>query len=260
MAVKSKSKHARKYHPSVCFRIFNYARQGFSLSQIASLVGVSFQAFQLWREKHELVVEAIKQGKAEYTRNGKTQTFKEYVFDRLPEHLKELWDQIDACEEKQNGPERIDALLNDQGKKARQHLFLYALTASSFNASEAMRKVCINRATLNHWKDNDPDFATLMDEIHWHKGNFFENTLINACQNQEPAAIIFANRTFNKDRGYGAKLEVEVSGQVNHIHAVVDLDKLSLSIECRKEILAAVKQQEEVKRLEQSRGDVVDAA
>jgi hypothetical protein len=52
-------------------------------------------------------------------------------------------------------------------------------------------------------------------------------------------AIIFANERLNREQ-YGQK--IEVTGQVNHIHAHIDVSKLDLDPETKSKILLACKQ------------------
>ena len=141
----------------------------------------------------------------------------------------------------------MERLLDNAGKRARQHLFLYALTASNFNASEACRKVNISRKTFENWVTTEPEFGQLIDEMHWHKKNFFESALVGLIRSGDSSATIFANRTLNRDRGYNEKFELEVKGQVNHAHAhIVQIDDLNLPIKVRRLILEAMRDEDNI--------------
>lgn len=223
---------------------YELARSGLTNPKIAEALGVSNGIFRKWLEKRPALVHALK--RARRTRhNSNTTTFRDYVYGRLPEHLQKLWDKLSQCETQKNGIRRIQALLESQGKDARQHLFLYAITASNFNFSDACRKVNLPRKTVESWIKTDPDFAQLLDEIHLAKKDFFEGALVESVRAGDTAAIIFANKTLNRDRGYNDKQEVEFKGTLDVNHTVVPIDDLlpNLSIEAKREILQIMRKQ-----------------
>lgn len=238
---KSKSSPtASKWRDSHYVTAYEAARDGGSKEQIAAALGMSSFSLDSWRKKKPALDLAISRGR-EVRGGTDAQSFRDYVYQRLPKHLRELWDKIHACEKKKSGLERVEALLHNAGKQVRQSLFIYALTATNFNFSRACRMVNINLATFEQWKTLDPDFAELLDEIHWHKKNFFENSLIGRCASGDTSAIIFANRTFNRDRGYADKQEIEHSGEVTHLHAGLRISDLDLPLETKKQILEAIR-------------------
>ncbi len=224
-------------------RAYELARSGLSDAKISSALGVSALTFGNWKRAKSALKDALE--RARLAKDGKQQTFAEFVYRQLPQNLQELWDQISRCSTVKNGIQRIEALLDNAGKQARQHLFLYALVNSSFSPSEACRQVNISRSTLESWVTQEPEFSMLMDEIHWHKQNFFEASLVDRVKEGDPSCTIFANKTYNRDRGYGEKLDVDLKGNINHththLHVVVKVDDLQLPIETRKLILQAVR-------------------
>jgi hypothetical protein len=96
----------------------------------------------------------------------------------------------------------------------------------------------------------------LIDEIQFHKSEFFETALIDCVEARETSAVIFANKTFNRDRGYGAS--VDIRGNIHHTtdanSAAVDLLELSeyLSQSAKTELLDALRKREEKKKLASS--------
>jgi len=238
---KTKNMPKRKWCEDYYVTAYELARSGLSDNKIAEAMGVSLGTLRDWRIEFPAFTNAIRRGKAFATKQNGTVTFRDYVYKRLPPDLRELWDKINACERHTNGIQKIEALFAEQGLRARQHLFLYALTASNFNASLACRKVGISRQTMLDWKERDPSFSVLLDEIDWHKGNFFESALIRAVKEGDTSTIMMANRTFNKNRGYGTKVEVEHTGEVNHNLNIVNLDAITLPIEVRRQLLEAIK-------------------
>jgi hypothetical protein len=224
-------------------KAYELAKSGLSERQVARSLGVSLSGFQVWKRNKPALQDALKRAKA--GGGEKVVSFREYVFKHLPPHLQELWNKINACDGLDNAFLRVEALLSDAGKNARQHIFLYALTASNFNLSEACRKSNVNKKTYENWIRYDPDFADLVQEIHWHKKNFFENKLIELADEGDVHATVFANRTFNADLGYGDKMKHEVSGQINVSVNVVPVQELDLDIETRREVLAALRRAKE---------------
>lgn len=238
----------KKFKNTMYARVYELARNGFGEKKIAALIGVSYPTFNSWRKKDPAFHDAIVNGRAVYDGNAKGITFQEFVYNALSPDLKKLWDEINACEEEENGVLRLESLLEAAGKKARQHLFLYALTTSCFNVSGSLKKLNIPKKTLDKWVKFDPKFAELVDEIHWHKKNFFEHALIDLVAARDPSAVLFANKTVNRDRGYHDKVDVTVAGQIQHAVAHIRIDELDLPLEMRKALLAKFRE----KKLEAS--------
>lgn len=238
-ANKTKPKKKGVWKDDYYVRAYTLARQGMPDRRIAGAIGVTSGTFKRWVEEHPALRRALKQARGEKARNFQA-SFREYVYRALTPELQEVWDDINACENEPSGIARIEALLADRGKRARQHLFLYALVDSNFNASEACRKISISRGTLDSWIASDPDFGRIIDEMHWHKGNLFEQSLIDLVKDGDTKAVIFANRTYNRGRGYNEKLEVEHSGVVNHVHTI-EIDSLNLPLEVKTAVLQAVR-------------------
>jgi hypothetical protein len=239
------------------FRIYELRKSGMTYRGISETLDVSKRKIQVWVNSKPLVRMAIDLAdKARESRNKDEQlTFKEYVYNQLPERLQTIWDQIDEFSETENGFLKTQALLKGHGTRVRQHLFMYALTASNFNTSEAMRKLGINREHIDSWLYHDPDFAAVMDEIDYHKKNFFETALLDLVAARDSSAVLFVNRTKNRDRGYNDRVQVDVSGQIEHKHqhAVIHIDALRLPLETRKQILNALREQNHVSELKDAK-------
>lgn len=71
----------------------------------------------------------------------------------------------------------------------------------------------ITRQTLYNWEQADPSFSehiaalALMER----KKDFVEYSLLKLVAKGQPAAVIFANKCINQDRGYVEKKEVELT-------------------------------------------------
>jgi len=236
-----------KFRADYYVTVYELARDGLVDKQIAKTLGIAQHTLRRWCVRRPALKKALDRGRAVRDGAGTKPTFHQYVYDHLPPHLKELWDEINACEDLENGIERIDALLKNHGKRARQHLFLYALTQSMFNQTQALRKLGIPKKTFESWVANDPTFAELMDEIHWYKENFFEQAFIGRVAAGDTHAIIHAVKTKCRNRGYNEKIEIEHTGMVEQRHTVSILD-LDLDVETRHKVLLAMRAQKKLEK------------
>jgi len=222
--------------------VYDLARSGMSGNKIAQVLGVAVPTFNKWVKNKKPFRLAFQTGRKKYKKaNGKTPNFRDYIFERLPYDLRKVWHRINKLDKAKSGMEKIEAILAQRGKSVRQHLFVYAWVAGNFSISQAMRKVNISRSTFDKWKKEDSGFAQLIEEINWHKKNFFEDHLCSLVAGGDTSAIIFANRTYNRDRGYNEKVDVDMnlSGELDH--AVLSVDVLKLPLQTRKEILKSLR-------------------
>lgn len=171
-------------------------------------------------------------------RRGSRDSLADYVYGHLSEDSKDVWNKLEFWQENEKGCTRqqIEAVFLGKKKQVRQEVFLHALVRSGFNCSEACHMVGITRFTLNAWRQEDA-FRRLVDEIQWHKKNFFEHALMDLVEQRHPGAVIFVNRTVNQDRGYGERVTVDHTG-LDREFSVEDLD---LDLDTRKKILEAIR-------------------
>lgn len=233
------------------FQAYELAKSGSTRKTIAHTLGIDPETLARWEVDIPSFKKALDLGWGLVGPDGNpVATFREYVYGRLPPKLQELWTEIMGVEPKKvNGKwqepdesqlERVETMLSRQGLRARQSLFIHALVHTNFNASEASRLVRIDKTTFDRWKQ-DPDFLELMEEVEWHKGNFFEGAFVGLVQAGNPQAIVHAAKTFNRKRGYGDVQTVEHTGQLNVAHAMVDVDDLDLPLPVRKAMLDAMR-------------------
>jgi len=222
---------------------YELARGGMSEQKIATSLGVSSATLRKWKTNKPALRDAIARGRAVGGGASATATFHEYIFQKLPPNLAQLYKEIEAVEAEENGIARIEAMLVKQGKRARQHLFLHALVTSNFNVSRACSMVNISRKTFESWVTSEPDFQELMDEMDYHKKNYFESALVGLVARGDSSATIFVNKTVNRDRGYNDKLDVNIQGHIehNHAHALIPISDLELPLETRTAILQAMR-------------------
>jgi hypothetical protein len=240
-----KERKIRKWKPIYLVQIYRMVRLGISDVDICKGLKISRQALWLWNKERPELREAIALARKELADH---ESLPAWIYSRLTPELKVLWKKIQNFEKEPGGTgiARIELLLQDEGKRTRQQLFLYALCVSRFSPSLAMKKVNIAKRELDYWIANDLEFAQLVEEVQWHKGNFFEDALVKLVKEGNPAAILFANKTFNGVRGYAPKsqVDVNVSGQV--MHGVLDLGDLMplLTEATRLELLTAIRRRD----------------
>lgn len=231
----------KKFRPKMYVTIYQLARQGLSLTGIAGGIGVDKRTLRSWIESRPAVKDAIERGRDGSLVRGTGETFIDYVYNRLPPKLQKIWDKLSQWELEDNGSKKIEALLAQQGKRTRQHLFIHSMVASNFNPSEACRRAGISRETYEKWAADDPPFAKMLDELAWHRKNFVEGSLMDLVGRRSEAATIYANRTVNRDRGYDPKSQVEISGGLMNGHLDMNAVLDRLSVEAKREVLGAIR-------------------
>ena len=168
-------------------------------------------------------LKAARKGKRKSSTADQLGMLQEYVHGRLPEELKPVWNEIMGASNDETflPAKRLTALLGDYTniKETKQTLWLYAWFESNFNQSEACRQVNVYRRTVELWK-KDADFFNLFNEMNRIKGDFFESALVKGVRDGNPFLIGFANKSFNRDRGYGESIDVNVTGTIEHTHVV----------------------------------------
>ncbi len=238
-------------------RCYELAKQGYPDSKIAHVLGVHGKRFNTWLKRKPALGEAIKRGRGDKL-VGEGESFQEYVFGRLPKSLQELWEKLMVLQEREDGDflsEDVEMLFEGRGQMARQQLFLFALVKNNFSRTAARRAVNIGPGTLRTW-EKDPGFGELMQAVHECKKDFFESALVSLVAQGEPSAVIFANKTINKDRGYVERQEHAVAGQITHRH---EIDELPL--ELRRQVLEALElKQDPTKFLEMKQEQPVEVS
>lgn len=253
----------KKWTEDMIFTIYDLAKQGHKNAKIARILGVEPTTFKKWEEKKAYVRLALKNGRClkEVDGGNAMEKFHTYCYQNLSPELQDIWDDINGFDNEILPVRQIEAVLKNKGQQARQSLFLHAMIVSNFNVAEACRRVNIGLQTIKQWK-TDPMFCELLAEIKVHKKNFFESGLINLVHKGDTSATIFANKTYNADRGYSDKLKIEVSGEVNHNHHLLQISDLNLSIDTKREILRAIKEQKEGPQVDNNMkrisGEIID--
>jgi hypothetical protein len=236
-------------------KVYQLARLGYTKLKICKALGIPHPTLNKWLKARPALVQALDEGRANQTAKP---LLKQYVYDRLPAKLQKMWEELESLDNDPNTLRRINKMFEFDGLKSRQHIFLHALVNSSFNPSEACKLVGVNLRDVRSWARKDIEFAELLDEIQTHKKNFFESALVKKAGEGDVAAIIFANKTLNSDRGYNEKQEIKVSGSINHTHTVINVDQLNLPLEVRRQIFQAMEKLESDNTPKLPSPDVVD--
>lgn len=183
-------------------------------------------------------------------RRGNTHSMANYVLGKLSPEARKIWDQMKFWLEGEM-PEKITHNLSET---LRKELFIHALIHTSYNISRACQLVGIRRDSVANWTTQDPEFRHLMLEVNETKKDFFENALMDLVEERYPGAVLFVNRTINRDRGYGEQMVVDHTGNVGVTG--IDLESLDLDLETRRKILDAVRR----KKAEEKKvnGEVID--
>jgi hypothetical protein len=223
----------------------------YEITKVCAALDTTIGTLNSWLRKFPELQEA--KTLAEKRRN-QSQTFSGYVYKHLSAEAKQVWEKIQFWEGNQSTASKIESILSSRPTKLRQEIFVHALIHYGFNLSEACRIACVSRATMEKWKQSDLEFQQMIEEIEWHKKNFFEHALTDLVTMRNPGAVMFVNRTKNADRGYNEKIQVEHTGEIK---TGIDIDQLELPMETRKQILYAVREQkakqvEETKQLSQT--------
>lgn len=235
-APKTKSTGKRKISTEFLLLFYDAHLRERDLTVVAAMLDISKPTLMKWTANYpelQLAKRIAEEKKA------KASTLGDYVYKSLSPEARAAWDEIQFWDDSRGSADRINDILSGKTVRLKQELYIHALISRGFNASEACRLSGVSRDSLDKWKINDPHFLQLVEEIEWHKCNFYESALVDLVGEGNPAAVIFANRTKNAHRGYNEKLVIEHGGSIG---LSFNVEELNLSIECRKELLGAIRE------------------
>jgi transposase len=227
-------------------RIFQLAKQGLSNQAIWECFGLHQGTWERWLERYPAIKDALDQARGK-SKDGTFESFREYIAGRLPEELKEIWKEVMSTmdDEGSSTIDKVEAMLKDAGKRARQHLFVHALFHYNFNISKACRACNTSRTRFNRWVMEEPEFGEMLNEMHQVKKDFFDEALVKLVKSGDRNAIIFANKTVNADRYAAPPVTKRIEGKVDHkhahVHGAVDLEELDIPLETKKLMLKALR-------------------
>lgn len=240
------AKKAARWDDTLYVTAYQYAKQGLSDVQIAQALAVGTATFTRWKRDKPALKNALERGRSE-SAESPAETLTDFVYGRLPPEAQRIWDKLHEMDECSAPVAQIESMLAQQGTIMRQRLFLHALVYCHWNKAEACRQVNVPRPTVDAWIENDPDFASLMVQLHQSLKDFYESALVRGVARGEPSLIALANRTFNADRGYRETTKTE--HQHAHVHAFsgaprYTLNDLDLPPQVLREIVAAIERKE----------------
>jgi hypothetical protein len=234
-----------------CYRL---ARAGMTNKAIARKLNVGMTTFLKWLQCKPVLKETLEKARSS-EQGGKKESFKDFVFGRLPESLQKLWEEIDSLPEEATS-EDVHRILKGRGKRCRMQLYLYALAESDFSQTEARKLLGISRRQWRIWS-SDPDFGELQFEILQHKKDFLESSLMALVRQGDSAATIFANKTLNRDRGYSERVSVDVNVSKKLSHDVrLRLDEMP--VDMKRQLLAHLDEKTEDLKALPSPGEVIE--
>jgi hypothetical protein len=243
-----------RYKDKFALDAYEYARSGMSMKDIASAIGISYQSFHNWVKKKKIFRDSLKRGIKHYkNKAGGELTLQDYLVSKLPANLSEYYKKIEAFDRSDTAAESIDALMSNKGKDFRQGLFVYAMIKNNFKINPSLRLLNIAPATYYRWIE-DPDFLNLIDQIKWLKGNFYEDALLEAVNDGDIQAIKFANETFNRDRGYGKQIDINIDQSITN--RVIKLEEINLTLGEKKRLLNKFRQAKQIESKEVSSNEL----
>lgn len=228
-----------RYNPTKAVQLYAALRDGLSIRKALDLVGASTHTLARWRKKYPEVEYAVTEG-LKFGEKNRTENLRDFIIGRLPEDLRAVYEELEQLDDTPNPGRTLDMIMEDRGVRQRQQLFLYALFSCNFNPSAARRMVGVTKLEYEKWRDHDLDFMRLVEEVMVAKKDFVEGKLMELVRLNDAGAVIFANKTLNRDRGYDPRLTVEHKGQVTHVHASLEKVFDRLSIDTQREVVAAL--------------------
>lgn len=253
--IRKMARQKAKWDDANYLKAARLAKSGLDDKSIASALGMTPAVFAGHVRRREALRSALEEARAR--RAG---TFREFVMGRLPPEAMRLWARLEKLGQMLDGPEKpraaaeCAAMLDEAPVRVRMHLFVQALVANNFVQGAALRMLGMAATELEGWRRQDPAFRALLAGVLEAKRDFFELCLTNLCARGDASAIVFANRTLNRDRGYCEKTVVQVETK-STLDVKVTLE--DLSVEARRELLEATRRKR-AEALEYG-GDVPDA-
>lgn len=236
----------KKWKDEFYVAAYKLAREGCSEERVAKHLGVTYHVLRRWKEVRPAFEKALCDGKAEFQSGTAVEAQERIAYNRLPAELRDLWDRVKGAEEREGeDPEvardkrRARRLLDQEVAKLsvnwRQRLFVHAVMACSFSVTQAKDMIGISGTDIKLWRQ-EPAFRELLAEAQLAKKDLVESALMDLVREREPAAVIFASKTLNRDRGYNDKTEIALTDE-----RTVSVEEMGLSLEDQKKLLEAVR-------------------
>lgn len=227
--------------------IYRLTLRGYNLKYISKKIGVTQAAISQWKRKHPGVDYALELAEKD-RKEIEDGSFGDYLRGKLSPGMQKYWDRMNAYERQKTGYAKIQTLLKDKGTRFKQKMVIYSLIACGFNKSKALRRCGVGWMTFKRWQEHDPYFAELLMEVKENLKDFYESALIKLVKSGDSPATIYANRVYNRDRGYGEKTQIESTVNVNV--ATIPIAELDLPVEVKRVILEAMEEHRKRKQVQ----------
>ena len=99
-------------------------------------------------------------------------------------------------------------------KFQKKQLMLTSLGNQLGIVSISCKQVGISRETHYKWMREDEKYKKDVEDVVYYTKDFLENALLKLVKEGNPMITWNANKTRNRDRGYGEHVEMEHSGKV----------------------------------------------
>jgi hypothetical protein len=243
--------------------VYELAKAGLSDKDISEHLGLKKGTFRRMKTRVPAVGALVEAGRK--SANPKwDENFEEYLYGKMSPQVRVFWDKImklwKAKPSQIKGAARRKAIedvlaeTKNSSKSTRQGLFIHALIKTGFNGTRASQMSGVPYRTYMNWAQHDPHFQHLLEEIDWHRKNFFESAFIKLVRKGVPSAVIHGVKTQAADRGYGTKVEINSHSTREE---KISLDDLDLDPKTLKQVLKAVRAQN--KALPAHNPDVIEA-
>lgn len=241
-----------KWNAKYVWQAYQHAANGYGLGELAEAFGVIGATLRNWGKKHPELREAYNAGRKVWEEKQKaekaiikkaspTDTFHDYLYRQLTPELQETWDIIQNTDLNDGpGMARVEAMLAEGGQHIRKRIFLHAWSTSNFQLGKALRRSCVSKRQFEVWC-HDSEFASLVEEIQWHKDNYFEDALIRLVMEGNTKAILHVAKSKLASRGYNPTTQINAQVDTNNADGGLDIDKLDLPVEVRLAIVEAMR-------------------
>jgi hypothetical protein len=201
-----------------------------NLGQLASAFGVTQWNLGKIIERHPELQLAMTMA----DENRRKGLLANYILANLSKQARAIWDKIT----KLSTYEEVDAAFKGKPLRLRQQLFCTAVLYTSHDYAKALRIVGVPYNDFMKWR-TDPEFTQMLEELQWHKKQFFHKSLMGLVAEGHPGAVIFVNRTVNADMGFSERLDLNLGGQTQGA-GDYPLDELGLPAAVLKQVLDAI--------------------
>lgn len=102
-------------------------------------------------------------------------------------------------------------------KAQKKKMMLKVLENQMGNVTFSCKQLGIHRDTHYQWMNEDKKYKKDVEDIVFNLKDFLENALFKLVKEGNPMVVWNANKTKNRDRGYGEHLDIEHSGEQKFI-------------------------------------------